>query len=60
VPGLEEAGADAVGEMPEVDQGEEIDGLEFAVDGGRTADASGNVEVGAEKARGTRDFDGRT
>lgn len=54
---LEEAGADAVGEMGQVDQGEEVDGLELAVDGGRAANAGGDIEIGAEESRGTRDFD---
>ena len=35
----------------EIDEGEEIDGAEFGVDGGRPAKAAGDVEVGAEEAR---------
>src|SRR5580765_6622037 len=49
---LEEAGADAVGDAIEIDQGEKIDGAELGVDGGRAAEAAGDFEVGAKKARG--------
>jgi hypothetical protein len=38
----------------EVDEGEEIDGAEFGVDGGRTAEAAGDIKVGAEEARSAR------
>ena len=34
-----------------IDQREEINGLEFAVDGGRAAQTRGNIEVSAEEAR---------
>ena len=57
-PRLEEAGADAVGEFGQIHKREEIDGLEFAVDGWRTADAAGNFEIGAEEARRALDFTG--
>ena len=50
VSGSEEAGAEAVGDIFQVDEGEEIDGAEVAVDGGRAAEAGGDVEVGAEEA----------
>ena len=56
---LEEAGADAVWEMGQIDEREEVDGFEFAVDGGWAADAGGDIEIGAEEPRWTRDFDGR-
>src|ERR1700757_4369585 len=57
-PGLEEAGADAVWEIGQIDEGKEVDGIEFAVDGGRAADAAGDFEVGAEepgRAQASRD-----
>jgi hypothetical protein len=57
-PGLEEAGADTVWEIGQIDEGEEVDGLEFAVDGGRAADAAGDFEVGTEepgRAQASRD-----
>jgi hypothetical protein len=37
---LEEAAADAIGQFSEINDGEEIDGFEFAIDGGRSADAA--------------------
>ena len=56
---LEEAGADAVWEMGQVDQREEIDSFEFAIDGRGAANAGGDIEIGAEEARWARGFDGR-
>jgi len=38
---LEEAGADAIGDVTEIDHREEIDGAELGIDGGRTAEAAG-------------------
>src|ERR1700739_4817820 len=40
---LEEAGADAVGEACQIDERQEVNGLEFAVDGRRATDAAGNL-----------------
>jgi hypothetical protein len=57
---LEEAAADAVWEFSQVDQGQEVDGFEFAVDGWGAADTAGDFEVGAEEARRAVDFDGST
>jgi hypothetical protein len=45
----------------EIDEGEEVDGAEFGVDGWGTAEAAGDIEVGAEEARsarGRREFAG--
>ncbi len=39
----------------EIDEGEEVDGAEFGVDGGRAAEAAGDIEVGTEEARSTRE-----
>ena len=54
---MEEAGADAVWDMGQIDEGQEIDGFEFAVDGWGTADLCGNIEIGAEEARRARGLD---
>jgi hypothetical protein len=51
---LEKAGADAVRDAVEIQEGQEIDGFEFAVDGGRAAQACGDIEVSAEEARRMR------
>ena len=48
---------DAGGQVVEIDEGEEVDGLEFAIDAGGAAKAGGDFEVGAEKARSARRFD---
>lgn len=56
--GLEEAGADAVRKVAEIDQREEVDGLEFPIDGRRTADPPGDIQIGAEQARRALYFDG--
>jgi len=45
---LEEAGAKAAGNGLQVEQGEEIDGAEFAVDSRWAAEARGEVKVGAK------------
>jgi len=44
--------------MAQVEQGEEVDGLEFAVDGWGAANTGGDIEIGAEEPRGARDLDG--
>jgi hypothetical protein len=48
---LEESGADTVWQLLQIHQRQEIDGLEFAVDGWRPAEARGIVQIGAEEAR---------
>lgn len=55
---LEEAGADAVWKIAEIDQHEEVDGLEFPIDGRRTANPPGDIQIGAEQARRPLHFDG--
>lgn len=58
---LEEARAEAVRDAVEIDEGEEIDGAKFGVDGGRTAEAAVDIEIGAEEAgsaRGSGEFAG--
>src|SRR6202008_3693499 len=56
--GLEETGADAVGKIAEIDQREEVDGLEFPIDRRRTANPPGDIQIGAEQARRPLHFDG--
>jgi hypothetical protein len=56
----EEAHSDAIGQLSQIHQGQKIDGLEFAVDGGRAANARGNFQVGAEESRWPRRRNART
>ena len=54
--GLEKAGADAVGNAVKVEESEKVDGLEFAVNRGRAAEASRNLEIRAEQPWRRRDL----
>lgn len=54
---LKEAGANAIRDTVKVQDGEEIDGLELAVDGRGTAQARGDIEISAKEARGLRRID---
>src|SRR6202011_5945334 len=38
------------GDAMEIDEGEEVDGAELRIDGGGTAEAAGDVEIGAKEA----------
>ena len=47
---LEETDANAIGNVMQIHERQEIDGLEFAVDGRRAADFSGNIQIGAKQS----------
>jgi hypothetical protein len=56
----EETHSDAIGKLSQIHQGQKINGLEFAVDGGRAANARGNFQIGAKEAWRARRRDART
>ena len=55
---LEEAAADAIRQIGQIDDREKVDGLEFAVDGRWAANAAGDFKVSAEEARRAGGLDG--
>src|ERR1700676_2433898 len=56
---LEKSRADAVGYGLQIHKSQKVDGLELAVNGGRSAQSRGNIEVGKKEARRARSFRGR-
>ena len=57
---LKETGANAVRKALKIEEGQEVNRLELAVDGWRTAQAPGNIEISAKEARGPRRVERRT
>ena len=55
-PVLEEAGSNAVWKIGQVDEREEVDGFEFAVDSRGAANAARNFKIRAEQTRRTIGF----
>src|SRR5271169_3290751 len=56
----EEACENSVGQVRQVHESQKIDGLEFAVDGWRPADAARDVQIGAEEPWWARGLDGHS